>query len=438
MFKSIINNWPWEHEPVDIIKRQPTMLIKSGSWYRVYKQDPDNTYVNALFLGSDEYWGSNNNGDAFEEEELIKSHHTFVDHANHFKHHENDDPSNSYGKVCETYYNPNMHRVEGVIKIIIKKSPDMLERIDRGLMVPLSMACRVLFDRCSLCQNKAKRTEDYCDDLKFNMNKILSDGRKIRAFNPNPVFFDISEVSRGADSTAFTLKKVAAYYDNFYDTHEHSDNKFCKCASENRNKLVLASNNGCLYNNLDIGMLHKKTAEKTLANNEKKAILEQMAAIEKKIEIGIRRAEPGIKILSKGICIKELPEKHKKDNGHVGAMSKTGIAMFTKLPGRTYMYRNLLKEAVSTDLFSYIPSKSEIYYRDELDGVTGEMSNLEKYALGRIMTGSHKKVSKSTDNKLSSELFKVACINLAAICNNPGLMQDKFFPELTVLQNFCS
>lgn len=589
MHKSIINNWSWESSPIQIVKRSPTMLIKTGSWYRIYKQDPDNTYVNALFLGSDEYWGSNRNGDAFEEQELINSHHTFIDHANHFKHHENDNPKNSYGKICETFYNPDMHRVEGIIKIINKKSLDMLDRIDRGLMVPLSMACRVkndicllagtlintsdekvpiedvkegdlvlsrngkfnkvhtLFKRnvnkyleikisgletslnitsnhpvlalskkftnnklvkkwtpigdlrindylcqprsnkkhtqnmydlegelffpiqniikhkistqvynlgvtddesyvannilvhnCSICGNKAKQTEDYCDDLKFNMNKILPDGRKVRAFNPNPIFFDISEVTRGADSTAFTLKKVAACYENLHNRQSYNGNSFCKSASYNsiNKKLFLDYNNNRLYNTKN--MFYKESAKKTLYNNEKKAILERLAAIEKKLDIGIYKADPGIKILSKGVCVKELPEQFKKDSNFVGAFSKTGITIFTNLPGRSYMYRNLLKESNLTNLLSYIPNKSEVFYKDELDNKTKEMSNLKKYALDRIKFGSYKRIFKNYNNAFSSELLKVACINLAAICNNPSLMQDKFFPELTVLQNFCN
>ena len=89
------------------------MFVKHSSWYRVYKSNPEKTYANAIFLGADEYWGSNNNGDAFTEQELIENHNTFVTHGKHYKHHENDDPSNNYGCVCESYYNDPVGRVEG-------------------------------------------------------------------------------------------------------------------------------------------------------------------------------------------------------------------------------------------------------------------------------------------------------------------------------------
>ena len=154
MIKIITNTWDWGTAPLTIVKPSPTMLVKSAGWYRIYKEDPDNTYVNAIFLGADEYYSSNNNGDAFKEDDLVECHPTFVSDANHFKHHDNGDPDNSYGKVCESFYNQDMHRVEGIIQVINKRSPDMVDRINRGIMVPLSMACRVKFDTCLLPDTK--------------------------------------------------------------------------------------------------------------------------------------------------------------------------------------------------------------------------------------------------------------------------------------------
>lgn len=50
-----------------------------------------------------------------------------------------------------------------------------------------------------------------CDHLKYNLKKILPDGRQSVAINPGPLkFFDISIVNRPADRTAWALQKEAS------------------------------------------------------------------------------------------------------------------------------------------------------------------------------------------------------------------------------------
>ena len=70
--------------------------------------------------------------------------------------------------------------------------------------------CRVPFDICSICDNRAKTTKEYCEHLRYNMKQMLPDGRKVKAINYKPLFFDISFVRKGADPTAFTLANVTA------------------------------------------------------------------------------------------------------------------------------------------------------------------------------------------------------------------------------------
>lgn len=70
--------------------------------------------------------------------------------------------------------------------------------------------CRIKYDVCTLCGNKAKTRADYCDCLKFEMGKIDSHtGKQAAALNPSPDFFDSSWVIRPADRTGYMLKKVA-------------------------------------------------------------------------------------------------------------------------------------------------------------------------------------------------------------------------------------
>jgi len=71
------------------------------------------------------------------------------------------------------------------------------------------MGCKIKYDVCSICGNKAPTRAQYCTHLKNELNKIYSDGRVVCAYNPKPNFFDISIVWRPADKTGYMLKKVA-------------------------------------------------------------------------------------------------------------------------------------------------------------------------------------------------------------------------------------
>lgn len=192
-------------------------LIKTASteiqryWDGIEKAE-GKAYLWVIGVSAMEYYGCNNNGDAFSEPDLRAAHPTFVSNAHVFLHHVNKDPHRSIGRPTFSWYNPDMHRVELILEIdkSLPGATAQVERIKRGEPVYVSMGCKVAYDVCSICGNKAPTREQYCDHLRFNLKKILSDGRQVRALNPNPVFFDISIVSRPADPTACALDKLAS------------------------------------------------------------------------------------------------------------------------------------------------------------------------------------------------------------------------------------
>lgn len=70
--------------------------------------------------------------------------------------------------------------------------------------------CKVKFDVCSLCGNKAPSRKAYCQHAKFRLGEYIpSTGKRIFVWNPSPKFFDISMVRRPADKHGFMMKKVA-------------------------------------------------------------------------------------------------------------------------------------------------------------------------------------------------------------------------------------
>lgn len=175
-------------------------------------EDPDSSYLWVIGVSAMEFYGCNNNGDAFHEDELKSSHNRFVESAHVFQQHVNKDPAKSIGRPVFSWYNDDMHRVELILKISkkIADAANIIAKIRRGEPIFVSMGCRVDHDVCSICGNEAKTRREYCDHLRYNMKKILPDGKQVFAINPDPHFFDISIVLKPADPTAFTLDKRAS------------------------------------------------------------------------------------------------------------------------------------------------------------------------------------------------------------------------------------
>lgn len=67
--------------------------------------------------------------------------------------------------------------------------------------------CRVPFDVCSCCGNRAKSAAAYCEDLKHHMTQWRPGFQKFAyAQNPDPTFFDYSIVENPADRIAHALQ----------------------------------------------------------------------------------------------------------------------------------------------------------------------------------------------------------------------------------------
>lgn len=175
-------------------------------------------YVLVNALGAGEYYSSNANADFFPEAAL--SHkgkdygfETFLD-AGAYAHHKNKDKSRAFGDVIISSWNPTMKRVDLVIHLDRDRckqfgASDVIDRIEAGEYPDVSMGSKVPYDICSICKNKSKTRDDYCEHMKTSPNRILEDGRKVFVYNDYPRFFDISFVFIGADKTAKVMAKLA-------------------------------------------------------------------------------------------------------------------------------------------------------------------------------------------------------------------------------------
>ena len=193
--------------------------------------EPGKTHLLLLAMGGEETYGPNRNGDAFSEypvpargkeatargerwlvapgQELTKTYKTFESNpARTFQHHQNKDPNKASGHVKRAFWNPRMHRVELLTVIDNEKDAEWVERVEQGEFPAVSMGCRIKYDVCSRCGNKAPSRAEYCKHA-LAMNQINPDGTKNFVYNPDSDFFDISRVFRPADRIGYTLKKVA-------------------------------------------------------------------------------------------------------------------------------------------------------------------------------------------------------------------------------------
>jgi hypothetical protein len=96
--------------------------------------------------------------------------------------------------------------------------------------------CRVKHDVCSGCGNKAKSRDEYCgpDLCKYggcrdNLAKTFEDGHTLHVDNPDPVFFDISNVFRPADRIAYTLGRA-----HYRTKHAEAFEEMAKAAADHQ------------------------------------------------------------------------------------------------------------------------------------------------------------------------------------------------------------
>ena len=243
MFIKVVDNSSWDFpEPKSelikiasngLIGEDRRSFVKRAGASLLDKVDeidfkPGEIPVHLIAVGATEAYGPNRNGDGFSKKACKDFHKYFVKDAKFYRNHKNTDPSKSYGIVKASAYNEKMDRIELIVALngdekAAKANGGLvadkeMEKLASGKDVSVSMACRVPYDVCSYCGNKAVTRDDYCDDvengghckaggLKHNMCKTASvDGKIVRLYadNTKPMFFDISNVVIPADRIAYT------------------------------------------------------------------------------------------------------------------------------------------------------------------------------------------------------------------------------------------
>ncbi len=220
----------------DLVKRAGHEFAEECKNIKVAR---DEVALHLIALGATEAYGPNRNGDGFSEDTCRRFHQTFKS-ARWFRNHQNKDKAKSYGYIKASAYNERMKRIELLVMLNATKEAALrngglvadkeLDKLARKIDIAVSMACRVPYDKCASCGHEAKTRADYCTEetcigphgekrggCRFNLTKVAHDGFINHVDNPGPTWFDMSDVPKGADRTAFAfpadyLQKAASGY----------------------------------------------------------------------------------------------------------------------------------------------------------------------------------------------------------------------------------
>jgi len=200
---------------IRIVEDTSTLTKQASVFSKVAKDiqpDKDHVGIHVIALGESERYGFNRNGDAFTKKACIESHPTFVKHGHVYEHHQNKDPEKKLGDIVKSAYNEDMGRIELFIHAHKDKAETHLNKLASSGEVPVSMACRVKEDRCSVCDQLRSSSKDprQCSHIAMSLGKTAEDGQVIGTYNDHPKFFDISFVYRPADRIAWNLNKTAS------------------------------------------------------------------------------------------------------------------------------------------------------------------------------------------------------------------------------------
>lgn len=166
------------------------------------KEHPDHLFVRALAIVADE---PNENGDYFSKEELKKAFHTFVG-CPLFVNHKNDDVEEARGLIVYAKWDEGENGIIIIGRVDAKAYPKLARGISEGYISGVSMGCQIEYSRCSICNNKAIKEDDYCDHIKEHKTRKVN-GKVVYEINFGIKFIELSFVVDPACKTCY-IKEI--------------------------------------------------------------------------------------------------------------------------------------------------------------------------------------------------------------------------------------
>jgi hypothetical protein len=296
---------------------------------REFAPDKDHFMIHLVGMGDYETFGPNKNADAFRAEGLKKYANTFVTDGCFFREHRNrSQEKEGIGVIKAASYYPDMHRVELIVWGHKKKAEEEYEMAKAGSPLSFSMSCRVPYDECNACGNKARTPREYCDHMKSARLQYIPDFKKYAfVHNDHPTFFDMSRVHKPADRIAHYLE------------YAFPDNDMRKAASA-QSRVIL----GCEWAEYEGVSL---PADSMVLAGAKRAMLEKLANEEQYLEgisvQGHYSARPGEKrAFAENVAPSALQ----------GELEEVELDAFRKVHPGTLFYQ-LSKQACLLPFFSF-------------------------------------------------------------------------------------
>ena len=193
-------------------------------------------YVVARAISGLEKWGPNDNGDAFEWQELLAAYPTFV-RGGVYCDHDNEDKNKAVGIIIDAQPDHDQETVDVLMAISRTRAPKTCKGIEDGTITDVSMGVIVGEAICSVCHNVATTEEEYCDHVRHHKAQEISivpaDRNKgtqiVKVFeiNRDLCFFEVSVIgadSEGADPEAKFKYKIgsrnSASFSDYIIQHE--------------------------------------------------------------------------------------------------------------------------------------------------------------------------------------------------------------------------
>jgi len=179
-------------------KRQiPIESLKKVNKYFVFEVAPVYAY---------EWWGPNNNGDAFPWSEIVSNYKTFENAYVHLEH----TLSEKVGFVEKAFLDETMKRIVVRARVNTTLVPEeILSRVENNMAIATSMGCEVAYDVCSVCGHIEKTGRTRCKHIPDELLEINDETNDIVCMiNYQPNWNDLSIVARPAMLLSFALKYI--------------------------------------------------------------------------------------------------------------------------------------------------------------------------------------------------------------------------------------
>ena len=131
---------------------------------------PDSLFIKCFAIKADE---TNDNGDYFSREELIKGTPTFVG-VPLFTNHANSDINEARGKVVHSWWDEEKNGIMIVGRVDAEAYPQLARGIKEEYVLGTSMGCQVQHSICSICHNYAETPDQYCGCISERKTRHVS------------------------------------------------------------------------------------------------------------------------------------------------------------------------------------------------------------------------------------------------------------------------